>query len=325
MLREDINNILATHYQGTGYKLLNDIDGPGRGNAAIIIREERPKEGGIYLFLLNYKYPYKGSPYLGSVENLGNLKKTILCAVKSISNLQTKIYLAVLSLLPRILTRGIISSAVNYYYLLMGRFLEHDFIKPERYCICVREIYRTLTVLTEREKEEWVKKIIEIVREIFCMFIELDSAYKFRFQDIILELKTEEIRGKKRMIKEVERLFDIMISRERPQFPEGTNAEGMVKKWRRMKKFAILLLKRVKLARKIMEDFFQEVDLKKMYPDKGDRYFDLLRRDYDFFGKPYPIRMQERKRIEGENWKYFEKLANYFLQEFYGEKKKFNN
>jgi len=302
MLREHINEIKRDR----PIRILNDVDGPGRGNAAIVIREERPKEGGILIYLLNYKYPYKGNPYLESVKNLGVIKKIIRYSIESISNLQTKIYLALLLLLPKIFTRGIISSVVNYYHTLTNHFLHHDFIKPERYCTCVREIYRTFTVLSGKAKEDWERKLIETIRDISCMFIELDSAYKFRFQDIIFKLKPEEIRGKK-MIKEIGRLFDIIIEREKN--------EGMKVKWRQVKKPALQGL-RIKLVRRFIEDFIREVDLKKLYPDKADRYFDLLRLDYDFFGKSLPARVKERKKIEGENWKHFEEVANSFLEEY---------
>jgi hypothetical protein len=302
MLREHLSEIA----QRKPVKILNDVDGPGRGNAAIVIREERPKEGGILIHLLNYKYPYKGNPFQSSVDNLCIIKKNILFTIRSVSNLQTKIYLALLLFLPRIFTRGIISSVVNYYHTLVIHFLHYDFIKPERYCNCVRELYRTFTILSEKEKEEWKRKIIETARDISCMFIELDSAYKFRFQDIILELKPEEVRGK-RMIKEIERLFDIMIERERVGY--------MKAKWQQVKR-AIIQGLRVKLARKFIEEFINEVNLKKLYPDKADRYYDLLRKDYDFFGKSLPVRIKERKKIEGENWKHFEELANSFLKEY---------
>lgn len=309
MLREQVDAIIRGISPGTFYNTLNDVDGPGRGNSAFVERIERPKEGGILLYLLYYKYPYKGKPDTASVDRLHTLKKILFTAVKSIQNRQTKIALALLLFLPKRFMRGILLSGISYFHYLTKFMLAYDFIRPDRYSRCIREVYRTFGAMIGREKEEWMKKAIEMARDIICMLIELDTAYKFRFQDISLEIKLEEILGgKERMLAEIERLFSILIKREKDDI--------MRNKWIIIRRSLLQVLKRTEMAREFVKKFFKELNLKEIYPDEGDRYFDLLRKDYDFFGKTLPERIEERKQIDGENWKYFEILANSFLADY---------
>jgi hypothetical protein len=73
-----------------------------------------------------------------------------------------------------------------------GFFAKHK-LKPERYCRAVREVYRLFTLMSDREcnkknKLRWLK-----VRDMVCVVMEFDSAYRFRFQDMIKEAKIEEL------------------------------------------------------------------------------------------------------------------------------------
>ena len=312
MLKEDIDEIIKLQPPGTGFKILDDVDGPGRKNLGIITREERPPEGGIYLHLLYYKYPYKGCPFNKSVWNLHTFKKSIFFALKAVQNRKIEILLGLMLILPKFLTRRILSAVVDYYYWMMDFLLKYDLVKPKRFCPCVREIHRAFTVLIGREEEEWKRKMLEMAREVLCMFLEFDSAYKFRFQDIANEIDPFLIRGENTMARELERLFDLLAGRERP-----TNALGdcMEVKWKRVKKMFVPPIKRIGFIRQMALDFFREVDLEKLKPDEGDRYFYYLRKDYEFFGKPLKERIQIRKKIEGENWRHFERLAQYFQEE----------
>jgi len=310
MLNSEIQK-LAIEKKIAQYRILKDIDGPGIGNSAIEEKEERPESGGIYIYLYGYKYPYKGMPDNASVEQFRIVKKVFLYLFISISNRAVMALLGILYLLPRFLTKKLFHSVVNYFYLLTD-WLTYDFLlKPNRYCICVRELYRTFTVIMEKEKDETMKKVIGIARDIVCLFIEQDSAYKFRFQDIMAEVDICKLKnGGWGMVREIQRLIRLMQDRE-------------INKWFARQKWGTIekMMKPAFLAKELrhyIHEFLREVDFNKLKPDEGDWYFDTLRLDYDFGGKTLPERIEERKKMDIENWnKYnFDELAGKFLTEY---------
>ena len=293
----------------TTFKTFNDIDGPGMGNSALVEREERPNEGGIYHYLVGYKYPYKGSPHSDGVMNLHTVKKFFKLAVDHYNSKTIRIAIASLIILPRCITKGFLRPIIDHLYSWIDFRLYWDFLDPHRYCKSVRELYRTFTVLIDRREDPLDKKMLEIVRNLVCMSFEYDSAYRFRFQDIIAETSKEkllaDIKG------ETNRLFGILLERE-------IEAEWMRDKFSKIKK-ALSLALYFWVVRNCVREFIKEADIEKLKPDEADRYFDLLRKDYDFFGKSLPERIEMRKEIEGDNWQYFEALSQAFLAQYKGK------
>jgi len=294
------------------YQMLRDIDGPGIGNSAIQERTERPEDGGVYIYLFGYKYPYKGSPDVYSVEQMRIVKKLLLYIVLCLKNRVVLAGVGLFFLLPKFITKPFLKALVKYYSSMICWSLWYVYLKPERYCTCVREVYRAFTVLVDREKEETNKKVLKTVRDVFCLFIEQDSAYKFRFQDIMAEVDVCKIRkGGNSTRKEILRLFSIMNERE-------LNKEVMTSfKWKTIERLLspAFLIKEV---RSLIQDFVKEVDFNKLKPDEGDWYYNTLRLDYDFGGKTLQERIEERKKMDIENWnKYnFDELARLFIIEY---------
>ena len=315
MQNEEINKIAVENGIFGPFKQMRDIDGPGIGNAAIVEREERPKEGGIYVYLYGYKYPYKGIPYDSTVQSFRVTKKIFLFALHSFNNKITMGAIGLVLILPKFISRKIIESTVNFIYSLVEWLIVNDLMKPERYCNCVRELYRTFDVLIKKEKEPVIKKALTLLRDVFCLFIEQDSAYKFRFQDIMAEVNVDKIRNENEMKEEIRRIIGILKQRELfPVFAEH--------KWATIEKvlYPSLIIGSI---RKLIYDFVKEVDFNKLKPDRGDWYYDTLRLDYDFGGKRLEERIRERRWMDRENWdKYnFEALAISFLQEYRKYKK----
>src|SRR3990167_843898 len=254
-------------------KIFKDIDGSGTGNGAIVDREERPKGGGIFVYLYGYKYPYKGNPDGGAVNNLATIKRNIRLILESLKSWPTKIMIGLLFLLPKWLMWLIIKDFVDYIYLMVDYYLNYHLLKPERYCRCAREYYRVFNLIAGKTKSKTEKRAIEIFRDLFCMSVEFDSAYRLRLWDIMLKA------SKKRLLenpkKEMERLFGILISRE--------VYDGMKDRWGRTKKPILMALK-IPFIKKIFKEFVKELSMKELMPDEADRYFCLLRQDYEFFG-----------------------------------------
>jgi len=118
-----------------------------------------PEEGGTFTRIEGEKEPFPGFPQKDVVMNLATLKRMI-------------------------------PAALDAYY----PFLSPHLLSPEKYCKCVREVYRLFNILIEREVkpkhiERWKK-----VRDIVCIVLEFDNAYRFRAQDIIAEAKIDEMK-----------------------------------------------------------------------------------------------------------------------------------
>lgn len=305
----------------TYYKRLTDIDGPGVGNSAIEERAERPKEGGVYIYAYGYKYPYKGSPDVASVEQFRYVKKLILFMLLAVKNRVVMVSIGLITLMPNFIKKHFFRAIVTFFDPMIYWLLYYVYLKPDKYCICVRELYRAFNVIKRREKDEYAIKAIRIIRDVFCLFIEQDSAYKFRFQDIMAEVDTYRLRrGGIGMADEILRLMHIMKDRE---VDKKTMSDY---KWVAIEKLIkpAFLIKEV---RHYFHEFVKEVDFNKLEPDEGDWYYDTLRLDYDFGGKLLPQRIEERKAMDRENWdKYnFDELARLFLIEYNNRKGALND
>ena len=289
--------------------LFLDVDGPGVGNSAIVGSIERPESGGIIVNLSRYKYPYKGNPIISSVERIGIVKKNIMFFREAIiSNKISMIFLGILLMIPGI-SGMILKFWTDYFYKIAEWLMYWELLEPTRYCKCVRELYRVFTIILEREKNKTIKKMIELVRDFFCMVIEQDSAYRFRFQDVIAKArKIELIAGGLRQIREINRLFGILLSREQDK-------EHISARWKSIRNILIVLLIAQPRLRRKLAEFFIEINLSEIKPDQADDYFNSLRKDYNFKGKTLLKRVKDREAIEGDNWVNFEEVAREMLKQ----------
>ena len=308
MLREQTEALIRERGLSV-FNTFNDIDGPGMGNSALVDRIERPKEGGIYNYLVGYKHPYKGKPNTDSVMNLHTIKKFFKLAVDSYTGKSIKIFIGLLFILPRFITKPILEPIINHLDNFIDFRLRYDFLHPERYCSCVREIYRTFAVISGRRKNLLDKKILRMARDLICLSLEYDSAYRFRFQDIMAETNKERLLADPK--KEIDRLFGILLARE-------IEADWMVEKFSKLRKITSLALSFWRVKR-IVKEFILEIDIEKLKPDEADKYYYYLRKDYDFFGKSLPERIEMRKKMEAENWVAFEPVAQAFLSAYKGK------
>ena len=307
MLRQLIDEMVqARGMNPLPYKILYDVDGTGIGNAAWAEREERPKEGGIFVYLWGYKYPYRGNPEGETVKRLATFKKNLRLMAESVRSWQTKVLIGLVLLMPKFMAGFLLKDVVGYLHYSFHNSLREQLLKPIRYCRCVRELYRTFDVLITKEKNKTIKKLLEFARDLICMSIEMDSAYRFRWQDAISGMK-EKI--------DIVKFFDVLIERE--------VENDMKDRWRHLKKTICPAFK-IGLIKSIFNDFNKEVNLAELMPDEIDDYYNSMRQDYEFRGKLLPERIEARKILEGDNWKYFEPVATDFLRE-YAIRKKVNS
>lgn len=294
------------------YSIFRDIDGPGPGNAALLDRMERPKEGGVLAYLVGYKYAYKGNPRESAVRQICVAKKAMIYFKEALSRHKCgAVIMAGMMLMP-IAKKKLFNLFVHYTHKFSDYLLYDELLKPERYCRSIREIYRAFTKVIEKERNEAIKKLLELARNFFCMVLEQDSAYRFRFQDIMAEARKEELAaGGIWQIKEIIRLFNILYSREM-----GIQPNSLRDSWRNIKRIVILLYISQGFIRKSTAEFFKEANLEEIRPDEGDDYFNAFRNDYLFRGKSLTERMAKRKETEGDGWvkNGFDNLANEMIK-----------
>lgn len=124
-----------------------------------VLKVTFPKEGGTFSHLKGRKFPFPGFPHAGIVAAMAMIKR-------------------------------LIPSLISSYHGL----IKPKLIKPERYSKSIREIYRLFNLLIEREKSDGMKQKWIQMRDLVCMTLEFDNAYRFRLQDVLSEINLDEIK-----------------------------------------------------------------------------------------------------------------------------------
>jgi hypothetical protein len=270
-----------------------------------------PPEGGTKFKVFGCTYEFKGLPEVHVVEGLGLAKAMISALPREfiIKNFANSLSLAWNIVFRR---KKFIHMVRVYFATIYANEVAKIGIASDKYSDLVREIKRSIKAVNDRimAKRGWDetkfsnlntdfqvindKEFLELAAlftEFICVFIELDSAYRFRAQDVFENLNKENV--KKNVVKEVRRLLDIAISREDPE-------HGILYKLVPTAKLIVLLLRLSKELRDYVRAFFLELDLEKVRLDEADWYFCLQRRAYNFRGISLGERLLEKKRIDEE-------------------------
>ena len=221
-------------------------------------RVEFPDKGGVLTYMGGYAYPYKGFPFFEFVDKIDAMKKMQRGILSSLFHALKARKWKIL-LIPWLLT-DIASALIYPFYRMVERFR----LKPERYCDAMRELHRTFSLSQNETRLQ--------LRDIACMLLEMDNAYRFRFQDIIVELDKEKLR--KRPSREVLRLLRLMQDREKTQEVKDT--------WKLVQYFVPLYLIINRSFRKALVEVLGELDLEKVALSVEDKHFCEKRLDYQF-------------------------------------------
>lgn len=140
----------------------------------------------------------------------------------------------------------------------------------DRYSQPVREVYRVMEGK---------------LRDIICAILEFDTAYRYRFQDIVGELNKEAF--EKNPLKEIKRLADILFEREW----HGDNGIG------KFKKYIPYLIWYLRLNPKLvskLKEIVRELNVEEIKLSKEDIYWtNSGYEDYNFRGLSSEIRLKE--------------------------------
>jgi len=171
---------------------------------------------------------------------------------------------------------------VAYRYLEMMQMIP----TPNEWCTSVKEYYRVSEIILSDVKNGRLKRVLEKLRDIALMIPEMDTAYRFVAQDILPEIDKS-----KNLIKELKRVFKLMIVRE--------DTKSQKEKWVKVEKLLKWALS-VPFVRKAVKRFITELDMEKVKLDESDWYFVLGHHCYNYQDVSYEDRMAERMKIDKE-------------------------
>jgi hypothetical protein len=221
-----------------------------------ISKVEFPKDGGIISYFSNEEYPMKGFSCSETVENVDEMKKQGMALLKRLKGILSgnKVKATLFYLVFRKQINEVGKGFIESLWFLIRRYKS----KPFLYCKCVREVYRVFNIFILIEKED-SKEILAKIRDLTCMTLEFDDAYRYRFQDILSEVNIEQL--KKDPVKELNRLLDILISRD----------ESLKEKWQMVQKF-VHLIRFKKDLRVFITRFIDELNMDEIRMDELDLY-----------------------------------------------------
>lgn len=284
--------------------LLNGAFGDIDNCIGVVEDVVRPQEGGTFIKLYGCSYLFKGFPDERVVEGLATAKGMISLIPRKILAKSRVLQIALLVLY--IFAR---KRFYHYLHIYSNAIYTNTVLKlpydPLRLGKMPNELRRAMTKVLEAragnteplaknlnsiddldkidKSELW--KAIACFMEFVYLFIELDCAYRFRLQDIFGELKKENLVNTP---KEIQRLFQILIDRER----------GQEHKWIDLRRIIVPFLYLSKTARELIKDFLVELDLEKVTYDEDDKYFILRRASYNHMGLSLEERLEMKSQID---------------------------
>lgn len=233
-----------------------------------LLKVEFPEEGGVLTYMENHPYPYRGFPLFEFVDKIDLIKKLSRGMLSGFYHSARKRRFTLIFMLPLLfVARDLLFTGVFNYHRLISRFR----IKSDKYSRTIRALYKAFD--TPRPMEDL--KTLELrmmLKDVVCMLLEFDNAYRYRFQDIISEL--DQVAVKKKPVKELLRLLDLMSSRENTQELRDT--------WRLVKMAVRYYLPFDRKLKGMVADVLGGLDLSQTAWTPEDTHFAGLRKDYTF-------------------------------------------
>lgn len=243
----------------------------------------------VSTYLSDFDEPYKGFPAGDSVQIIATFKKLAQTIVR-IVNTDSKWFKVGLLLL-------YLSGVLKRLFLIIVDFthlsIQNYILGYEYYSRISRECYRVSEIIISREPKKYLKELIKKVRDIWCLIMEYDNAYRYRFQDTFSEVDLEALNDNP--AKEIKRLFGIMVSREIAK-KEWEWPEHQQVKIKRIGNIVYLAVKYNKYLQEIVKTIALNINLDKIKPVKEDIYWFSWRDDYNFGGKSLKERTKWRNK-----------------------------
>lgn len=172
-------------------------------------RVEFPEKGGVLTYMDGHDQPYKGFPFYDFVDKIDVIKKVSRAMLSGLyHSLKGKPKIFYVAFIPLVFIAKNIFVAVVYVF---AKLVKRVLVKSNIYCDAVRELHRVFTQERYREDEK-TRELRLMLRDVVCMILEFDNAYRYRFQDILAEINQTKV--KTHTVQELSRLLTLMSERE---------------------------------------------------------------------------------------------------------------
>lgn len=279
---QKINFILAkVRESNVGMMETKPSDDPSKQTIAKVLF---PPEGGVLTYFDGIEHPAKGFCYGETVETVDEVKKTGMAFLKGLFHglEHNKVKMILFMLLFRKQFTIMFIDLLQRLDYRMRRMRQ----KPERYCLCARELYRVFNLMAIWYPN-W-KNTIGNLRNIICMALEYDDAYRYPFQDVVPEFNKDA--GRKDIVGEIKRILELEI--------KWDHRKGTFQKFEKIKKL-IFLLRFQKELKEAVKRFFLELDLDKIKMDEADRFHAKFKEGYNWSHKEnYEKEKKEKEKGE---------------------------
>lgn len=241
-----------------------------------------PPEGGVFTYFDKEEHPAKGFCYGETVETVDEVKKTMMAFLTGLFDSLSKNKLR--TILFVLFFRKQFEAMAKRLIVQLDYRIRRVRQKPDKYCVCAREFYRVFNSMAI-----WYpayKLEIDSFRNIWCMILEYDDAYRYTLQDVLPEFNKDAAR--KDIVKEIKKMLDLALQRDH---------RGLFIKFSQIRKM-LFLLNLKKDMREMVERFFLEIDLDKIKMDEDDKYHCKYKDNYnwDHVDNFEPIDYEKRAR-----------------------------
>jgi len=229
------------------------------------------EDGSVRTFVKGERYPIRAYPDSDTVYLTAYYKRFVPLILKSLAGQNW-------------FQRVITILAIKYNFHILPEWFKYVFsvkpylLKDECYCPAVKEVRRVLTGVI---KDDLVDAI--------GLALEYDSAYKYVLQDMAMEYDRRNFN--KNPIKEIERLFKLMISRV-----DGGGEEKFIN----ILKFVKIYLFFNRKALKTIIEVENIINIEKILPSEEDYYWMLYLKVYNCFGMSEEERTKAYLQLKNE-------------------------
>lgn len=246
-------------------------------------KTEYPPQGGMFCWYKDHPWPEQAFPFPQAFYCLDPVKRAIMNMLRAIK--RSWILKLVLLWVVSPFGKKTLANYVELFADYSQYTLHKISIKPQFYCTSAREIDRAgrqtaMDYAKTPEERQLAEKLIMTV----CLIWEFDNAYRYRGQEVLSYI--DRYNFLQHPIKELWRVFDLAKERE-------LEASGL-KERLTMAKAAVVVLMLNSTFRKILKSFIGYLDFEKIRMDEGDKYWSFFFCLYDFEGKNFEQRCQER-------------------------------
>jgi len=289
-----LNPVFAQERKIDVRKIIFGAFGTDYDCVGVIEKTIEPKTGGIYIKFEGCKQLMRGHPDTPRLESVGICKALIASTWRKFLKSKTTLFLLAVIfpfyvLLPQYNKKSFLKCILLSLTRIFERALKICVLPVNKYSEPVREIYRVLSIHLVERKERELERGLWWLKNVICMIIEYDLAYRFILQDVIYYLDKDNL--KKKPIKEITKLIDIIILRY---------SKKVSKNWKKIKLISIFILFFHPQIKKKIVDILLDLQIKKLVLNDDDWYFCLRRKNYKFRGMTNEERLKEKEKIDKE-------------------------